>query len=124
MTDPRADEDIDRHAQALLDDLFAHARDHRPQASAALMGRVLADAQAAQRAPVIRPFWRDLWELWPVTSGAVLAGLGGVILGVNLAAEATLSQSDLFARLSLPLAGQSSFLDAGYDDLALLAALE
>lgn len=81
MTDPNDD---------MLDDLFAQARAVTPTPSQALVARVLADADAAQRAepaPVTpqqgllaRMF--DAIGGWPAVSGLAAATVAGIWVGV------------------------------------------
>jgi len=79
----------DSTPEAELDALFAQAQVHPPQADAAFMARVLADAQAlqprmARRAPVRPGLWA---RLAAALGGAVaVAGLGsaamaGLVIG-------------------------------------------
>ena len=76
-----------------LDDLFAQARKQAPKVDDALVGRVLADADATQagfagrmdaapRARGIRSWVRDMIGGWPAAGGLALATGAGVWFGM------------------------------------------
>jgi len=79
-------------AEIDLDDLFAEAREQRPEPGPDLMARILADAGqvAAERvrsgpAPVARGAWRDWLRLlggWPTVGGLVASTVAGLWIGV------------------------------------------
>lgn len=78
MTDPKSN---------MLDDLFAEARELAPKPSAALVARVLADAESPRTATPIRK--RGLMERmfdmiggWPAAGGLLAATIAGLWIGV------------------------------------------
>lgn len=79
-----SERDTDLRDDAALEGLFQRARSAPPEVPAALMARVLADAQEQQPAPV-QSIWRTLWHSIGGSaglSGLVTATLVGVWIGV------------------------------------------
>ncbi|WP_246175755.1 hypothetical protein [Roseovarius bejariae] len=87
---PMTDDD---RQETRLEAAFEAARAARPEPSAELMARVLADAEAAQAgfapAPAPRPrsgYLRQFFETlggWPAMAGLTAAGVAGIWLGVS-----------------------------------------
>ena len=75
-----------------LDDLFAEARERRPEPGPDLLARIVADAGhvAAERdaprpAPAMPGLWRDWMRAlggWPAVGGLVASTLAGLWIGV------------------------------------------
>ena len=86
--------DNERH-EARLEAAFEAARAARPEPSADLMARVLADAEASQAGFTATPgararprygYLRQFFEAlggWPAMAGLTAAGIAGVWLGVS-----------------------------------------
>ena len=76
----------------MLESLFAEARDDKADASATLMARIVADAEAAlvARTPVADPTPRASWlgrmaaavGGWPSVAGLATAGVMGLAIGL------------------------------------------
>lgn len=104
---PMTEHDIDSRE---LDLLFATARAHRPDPSAALLSRIAADAEALQRRPqgAVRPARPGLFGQmraalggWPALGSLATATVAGVWVGISppedlsLAAETMLGLDEV-----------------------------
>ncbi len=104
----------------MLEDVFADARDIRPQVSDDLMSRVLADAARVQHSEPLAQssFWERLYDMmggWPVMGGLATATIAGFWLGLTPPA----ALDDLTARLTGDTVNVTLVADAawlGFED--------
>ncbi|TNE37348.1 MAG: hypothetical protein EP348_05895 [Alphaproteobacteria bacterium] len=61
-------------------DFLLHEESTGARASSALLGRVLADAEAANRGPLFKIFW-PFGAIWKPASGLVMAACLGIVIG-------------------------------------------